>query len=68
MLAAGDDGFMVAFGRGHGAEAGQSIGENMAAGREVVSPSQRSLLMRRIGLVKRKRSGVATADRELRLC
>ncbi len=36
MLAADDDGLVVAVGRGHGAEAGQSIGENMTAGREVV--------------------------------
>ncbi len=36
MLAAGDDSLVVAVGRGYGAKAGQSIGENMAAGREVV--------------------------------
>jgi hypothetical protein len=35
VLAAGDDGLVVAVGRGYGAEAGQSIGENMTAGREV---------------------------------
>ncbi len=35
VLAAGDDSLVVAVGRGHGAEAGQAIGENMAAGCEV---------------------------------
>ena len=35
VLTAGDDCLVVAAGRGHGAEAGQSIGENMAAGRAV---------------------------------
>ena len=35
VLAAGDDSLVLAVGRGHGAEAGQAIGENMAAGREV---------------------------------
>ena len=35
MLAAGDDSLVVAVGCGHRAEAGQSIGENMAAGSEV---------------------------------
>ena len=35
VLAAVDDCLVVAVGRGDGAEAGQSIGENMAAGREV---------------------------------
>ena len=35
VLAAGDDSLVVTVGRGHGAEAGQAIGENMAAGREV---------------------------------
>ena len=35
VLAAGDDCLVLAVGRGHGAEAGQSIGENMTAGREV---------------------------------
>ena len=35
VLAAGDDSLVVAVGRGHGAEAGQAIGENLAAGREV---------------------------------
>ena len=36
VLAAGDDSLVVAVGRGYGAEAGQSIRENMAARREVV--------------------------------
>ena len=36
VLAAGDDRLVVAVGRGHGAEAGQSIGWNTAAGREMV--------------------------------
>ena len=35
VLAAGDDSLVVAVGRGHGAEAGQFIGKNMTAGREV---------------------------------
>ena len=35
VLAAGDERLLVAVGRGHGAEAGQSIGKSMAAGREV---------------------------------
>lgn len=35
LLAAGGDSLVVAVGRGHGAEAGQATGENMAAGREV---------------------------------
>ena len=41
MLAAGDKSLVVAVGCGHGAEAGESIGENMAAGREVAfSPAR----------------------------
>jgi len=35
MLAAGDDSPVVAVGIGHGAEAGQAIGKDMAAWREV---------------------------------
>jgi hypothetical protein len=35
MLAAGDDSPVVAVGSGHGAEAGQAIGKDMAAWREV---------------------------------
>ena len=35
MLAAGDGSLVVTVGRGDGAEVGQSIGENMAAWREV---------------------------------
>ena len=34
MLAAGDDSLVAAVGCGHGAEAGDFIGENMAHGRE----------------------------------
>jgi len=35
MLAAGDDSLFVAVGRGHGAEAGQANGKDMAAWSEV---------------------------------
>ena len=35
MLAAVDDSLVVAVGRGHGAEAGQAIGEHLAAGPQV---------------------------------
>lgn len=35
MLAAGDDSLVVAVGCGHGAEAGKSIRENLAAGSEM---------------------------------
>lgn len=35
VLAAGDDSLVVTVGHYHGAKAGQAIGENLAAGREV---------------------------------
>jgi hypothetical protein len=48
---AGDDCLVVAVGQGHGAEAGHSIGDNIAAGRkvrlaqsEIDSELQRSIL------------------------
>ena len=36
MLPTGDDGFMAAACRGHGAEVGQAIGEHLAAGHQMV--------------------------------
>jgi len=37
VLPTGDDGLMAASRRGHGPEAGQSIGEHLAAGSQVLS-------------------------------
>ncbi len=37
VLPTGDDGLMAASRRGHGTEAGQSIGEHLAAGSQVLS-------------------------------
>ena len=36
MLPTGDDGFMAAACRGHGAEVGQAIGEHLASGHQMV--------------------------------